>query len=311
MSAKILPSEKIELAIYKSINKGPGPVSHTLSIPMLSQLTGESDHAALVERLKSLEHENRILLSKYQAGQRWPRSDSPDETFFYTGSFFIEIVPHGRKYFEELEVRAAQQGGPSPEEGDDRRFARLAIEEARKSVPEDDRVHPRVGAVIVKDGRVLATAHRGEILQCHAEYLALEKKLADVSLAGATVYTTLEPCTSRKHPKVPCAIRLAERKVARVVIGMLDPDDRISGRGQRALRKAGIATALFAHDLRVYAAKDGSNYFLLEARPDGTFYGNNADISKRFMALQVEYEAAGFTRQQSGTGACKHRLFIK
>lgn len=134
-------------------------------------------------------------------------------------------------------------------ESDDRRLARLAIEEARKSVPEDERIHPRVGVVVVKDGRVLATAHRGEFPQCHGEFIALEKKLADVSLAGSTVYTTLEPCTSRNHPKVPCATRLAERKVARVVIGMLDPDDRISGRGQRALRKAGIATELFDHDL--------------------------------------------------------------
>ena len=134
-------------------------------------------------------------------------------------------------------------------ENDDRRFARLAIEEARKSVPEDERIHPRVGVVVVKDGRVLATAHRGEFPQCHGEFIALEKKLADVSLAGSTVYTTLEPCTSRNHPKVPCAVRLAERKVARVVIGMLDPDNRISGRGQRALRKAGIATGLFDHDL--------------------------------------------------------------
>jgi pyrimidine deaminase RibD-like protein len=132
---------------------------------------------------------------------------------------------------------------------DDRKFARLAIEEARKSVPEDERIHPRVGVVVVKDGRVLATAHRGEFPQCHGEFIALEKKLPDVSLAGSTVYTTLEPCTSRNHPKVPCATRLAERKVARVVIGMLDPDDRISGRGQRALRKAGIATGLFDHDL--------------------------------------------------------------
>jgi pyrimidine deaminase RibD-like protein len=134
-------------------------------------------------------------------------------------------------------------------ESDDRRFARLAIEEARKSVSEDDRVHPKVGVVVVKDGRVLATAHRGEVPQCHGEYIALEKKLADVSLVGSTVYTTLEPCTSRHHPKVPCAVRLSERKVARVVIGMLDPDDRISGRGQRSLRKAGIATGLFDHDL--------------------------------------------------------------
>lgn len=138
---------------------------------------------------------------------------------------------------------------PTSGESDDRRFARLAIEEARRSVPEDKRVHPRVGVVVVKDGRVLATAHRGEFPQCHGEFIALEKKLADVSLAGSTVYTTLEPCTSRNHPKVPCAVRLVERKVARVVIGMLDPDDRISGRGQRALRKAGIVTELFDHDL--------------------------------------------------------------
>lgn len=145
-------------------------------------------------------------------------------------------------------VTSPSRSVPS-DETNDRRFATLAIEEARKSAPEDDRVHPRVGVVVVKDGRILATAHRGEFPQCHAEYIALEKKLPDVPLTGATVYTTLEPCTSRKHPKVPCAIRLAERKVNRVVIGMLDPDDRISGRGQRALRKAGIATELFPHDL--------------------------------------------------------------
>jgi pyrimidine deaminase RibD-like protein len=131
----------------------------------------------------------------------------------------------------------------------DRRFSRLAIDEARKSSPEDKRIHPRVGVVIVRDDRVLASAHRGEIVECHAEYIALEKKLADIPLSGATVYTTLEPCTARNHPKVPCAVRLAERKVARVLIGMLDPDDRISGRGQRTLRRAGIATELFAHDL--------------------------------------------------------------
>jgi pyrimidine deaminase RibD-like protein len=94
----------------------------------------------------------------------------------------------------------------------DRRFALMAIEEARKSVPEDGRVHPKVGAVVVKNGVVLSKAHRGEKLKCHAEYIALENKLPDDLIAGATVYTTLEPCTTRKHPKVPCAQRLIESK---------------------------------------------------------------------------------------------------
>jgi pyrimidine deaminase RibD-like protein len=125
----------------------------------------------------------------------------------------------------------------------------MAIEEARKSKAEDGRSHPKVGAVVVKDGRVLATAHRGEIVGCHAEYIALKTKLPDESLAGSTVYTTLEPCTERNHPKIPCASRLVERKVAKVVIGMLDPNPTISGRGQRALRKAQIITEFFPHDL--------------------------------------------------------------
>lgn len=125
--------------------------------------------------------------------------------------------------------------GTQRREADDRRFERLAIEEARKSVPEDERVHPRVGVVVVKDGRVFATAHRGEILRCRAEYIALEKKLPEESLSGATVYTTLEPCTSRNHPKVPCAIRLAERKVARVLNWHARP-----GRQDKRTRAAGV-----------------------------------------------------------------------
>jgi pyrimidine deaminase RibD-like protein len=176
---------------------------------------------------------------------------------------------------------------------DDRRFARLAIEEARKSVPEDERVHPRVGVVIVKDGRVLATAHRGEIPQCHAEFIGLEKKLAEVPLAGSTVYTTLEPCTSRNHPKVPCAIRLAERKVARVVIGMLDPDDRISGRGQRSLRKAGIATELFDHDLMTEIEELNRDFIRERENPEHRISASDErDTNRSPVPIPAQTEAA-------------------
>lgn len=116
----MLPSEQLELAIYSSIKRGSsGQGAWDTSMPMLSQATAESDHNAIAERLKDLEANNRIFLSKYSGGQRWPRRDSPDRTFFHTGSFLAEIAPQGRKYFEELEQRAeheARKSTASPEE---------------------------------------------------------------------------------------------------------------------------------------------------------------------------------------------------
>jgi len=181
----------------------------------------------------------------------------------------FEAVLKSCLYELELDLRENENGAQqvSTKESQDWRLARLAIDEARKSVPENDgRPHPLVGAVVAKNGEVLATAHRSEAEGNHAEYVALEKKLAHVPVAGATVYTTLEPCTTRSHPKIPCADRLVERKVRRVVIGMLDPDPRISGRGQRRLRSANIITDFFPHDLmteveelnREFARKFGS-----------------------------------------------------
>jgi len=61
----------------------------------------------------------------------------------------------------------------------------------------------------------------------------------------------------------------------------------------------------------VYAAKDGSNSFLLEASTGQRVIGNNEEISKRFSVLQIEYEAAGFEPTNSGTGGTLHRLFIR
>ncbi len=134
---------------------------------------------------------------------------------------------------------------------DDRYFALLAIEEARKSTAEDDRPHPKVGAVIVKDGKVLAKAYRGENPKSHAEYVALEMKLPNETVAGATVYTTLEPCTKRNPPKICCAQRLVDRRVARVLIGMPDHNPDIRGLGDQLLSEAGIEIQLFPRDLRM------------------------------------------------------------
>jgi pyrimidine deaminase RibD-like protein len=137
---------------------------------------------------------------------------------------------------------------PSVDDAVDRDFMALAIDVARKcqSKPDD----PLVGAIAVAKGQILGKAHRGEVEAGeHAEYTLLERHLKDIPLAGATVYTTLEPCTERNPPKIGCVDRLIHRKVARVVIGMLDPNPLVSGFGYRKLRRANIAADLFPPDL--------------------------------------------------------------
>jgi pyrimidine deaminase RibD-like protein len=135
----------------------------------------------------------------------------------------------------------------------DRKFCEIAVAEARKSTAEDDgELHPYVGAVVVRDGNVLATGYRGETGDGrHAEFCALKKindDVDNVDLRGCTIYTTLEPCSKRTSPnKTACATRLINAKAARVVYGTPDKDESVYG--HVSLLEADIDVRLFPRDL--------------------------------------------------------------
>jgi diaminohydroxyphosphoribosylaminopyrimidine deaminase/5-amino-6-(5-phosphoribosylamino)uracil reductase len=97
--------------------------------------------------------------------------------------------------------------------------------------------NPMVGAVLVKDGRIIGEGYHEFFGGPHAEVNAINS--ATESVDGATLYVTLEPCTH--HGKTPpCAPLLREKEITRIVIGISDPNPEVNGKGIQYLLSEGI-----------------------------------------------------------------------
>ena len=97
--------------------------------------------------------------------------------------------------------------------------------------------NPMVGAVIVKDGRIIGEGWHEKYGEKHAERNALDS--ATESVEGATMYVTLEPC-SHYGKQPPCTDAIIEARLKKVVVGSGDPNPLVNGRGFEILKNHGI-----------------------------------------------------------------------
>ncbi|MGB9714906.1 MAG: bifunctional diaminohydroxyphosphoribosylaminopyrimidine deaminase/5-amino-6-(5-phosphoribosylamino)uracil reductase RibD [Thermodesulfovibrionales bacterium] len=98
--------------------------------------------------------------------------------------------------------------------------------------------NPMVGAVLVKDGRIISEDFHKKAGMPHAEALAIEKAGEDAR--GCTLYINLEPCCHTEKRTPPCTKAIISAGIKEVVIGMIDPNPKVSGRGVAELQNAGI-----------------------------------------------------------------------
>jgi diaminohydroxyphosphoribosylaminopyrimidine deaminase/5-amino-6-(5-phosphoribosylamino)uracil reductase len=119
----------------------------------------------------------------------------------------------------------------SPE---DEKWMALALEHGARGTPSPN---PHVGAVVVKDGRLLGAGHHERAGEEHAEAVALKE--AGAAARGATLYVTLEPCNHDGRTP-PCTGAIVRSKVARVVVGCNDPNPHVVGGGAKTLRESGV-----------------------------------------------------------------------
>lgn len=121
----------------------------------------------------------------------------------------------------------------------DHQLMREALAEAQKALYLSN-PNPRVGCVIVKEGKVIGRGHTQQVGGPHAEIQALADVQAHgFSAEGATVYVTLEPCNHTGRTP-PCVDALIKAKPAMVIAAMSDPNPLVAGQGLERLKAAGI-----------------------------------------------------------------------
>jgi diaminohydroxyphosphoribosylaminopyrimidine deaminase/5-amino-6-(5-phosphoribosylamino)uracil reductase len=146
----------------------------------------------------------------------------------------------------------------------DETFMWAALAEARRGIGTAS-PNPAVGAVLVQRGRITATGYHRATGLPHAEIECLADA-SGASLRSATLYVTLEPCsTTGRTP--PCTEAIVRAGVGRVVIGATDPNPSHSGRGIRELRAAGIEVTTNVLAVECTRLNEAFNKWIVTGKP--------------------------------------------
>ncbi len=126
--------------------------------------------------------------------------------------------------------------------------------------------NPLVGSVIVQDGNIVGQGYHPEAGKPHAEIFALQD--AGDKAQGATVYVNLEPCNHYGRTP-PCTEALIAAKVAKVVVGMVDPNPLVSGSGIKRLKAAGIEVVVGVAESACHQLNEAFIHRVLHKQPFG------------------------------------------
>ncbi|ARV62329.1 riboflavin biosynthesis protein RibD [Nostocales cyanobacterium HT-58-2] len=147
----------------------------------------------------------------------------------------------------------------------DRAMMQRCLELARRALGRTS-PNPMVGAVIVKDEKIVGEGFHPRAGEPHAEVFAL--KAAGENARGATIYVSLEPCNHYGRTP-PCSEALIAAGVAKVVVGMVDPNPLVAGSGLARLRAAGIEVVVGVEEQACKKLNEGFIHRILHQRPFG------------------------------------------
>jgi diaminohydroxyphosphoribosylaminopyrimidine deaminase / 5-amino-6-(5-phosphoribosylamino)uracil reductase len=124
--------------------------------------------------------------------------------------------------------------------------------------------NPMVGALLVKEGRIIGEGFHEYFGGPHAEVNAISD--ADTDPQGSTLYVTMEPCSY--HGKTPpCTDLIIKKGIGRVVVAMKDPNPKVNGEGLKALARAGIRVDVIPGELKAMALNEMFTKHILSGKP--------------------------------------------